>query len=166
MSADTVVTWIGLALAIVGIGITIWQLQKTKSAAEAARDAVRNSEARTAGNLLLSALPGLLSLEIALKDALFDGRNVEAIRILTQWRHKAAEVEGLVRRNRPRSMALADRLVAAVTVASDADRVLSGASGGDLAQLDVTLHAIAQATSAASAELADLQAYTGGHEYQ
>ena len=70
MSSDTIVTWVGLALAIVGIGITIWQLQKTKSAAEAARDAIRVSEARIAGNLLLSGLPALLSLEIAASKSL------------------------------------------------------------------------------------------------
>jgi hypothetical protein len=101
-----------------------------------------------------------------LKEALFDGRTVEAIRVLTQWRHKAAEVESLLRRNRPASGSFADLLVEAVTVASDADRVLARASVTDLAQLDVALHAIAQATSAASAELADLQAYTDHHEHR
>lgn len=158
MSADTIVTWIGLALAIAGIGIALWQLQKTRSAAEAARDAVEKSEARIATNLLLSALPRLLDLELQLKSALARQEIQDADRILTQWRHAAGEAEALLRRNRPQSADLADLLVEAIAVLSQSDDVLEGGLSPSLRE---TIRVLARATSRASGELGAMQAYSG-----
>jgi hypothetical protein len=110
-------------------------------------------------NLLLTVLPQLLTLEIALWDALSSGRTTEAVRVLIQWRHVAAQSERLVRRNRPGSVALADTLVEAIVVVSQADNVLEQAPGAGASSIGEALELIARATSAASAEIVEMQGY-------
>lgn len=160
MAADAIGAWIGFAVSIAGFVITIWQLQKTKSAAESARDAVIATEARVGRDLLLSVLPRLLEIEGQLTRTLNDGRLQDAGVMLLEWRNAAAEAEALLRR-RNRENSTADALVTAIPAISDARILLSEALvHGENPSLETAFRVITIACSAVSAELARLKAYT------
>lgn len=56
-------TALGVALTVLGLAFTVWQVVRTRSAAEAARDAVRDRVSRTVERDIVSALRGLEDVE-------------------------------------------------------------------------------------------------------
>jgi len=96
---STANTWtvVGVVVSIVGFLVTVFLLWRTKTAAEAARDAVVETEGRIRASLALSLLSQLSAIDREL-DIVIQANDAEgAIRVVHLWRDTASKVLGLVR---------------------------------------------------------------------
>lgn len=87
-------TWLGVAVSSVGFAVTIYQLRKTRSAAEAATRALGRSRHRYAVNALMASIPELLRAEDQLSTGLRSQKSRDVSVALVAWRHSAARTRG------------------------------------------------------------------------
>jgi hypothetical protein len=84
-------------LSLLGVGIAIWQLVRTRRSVSAARGAIERTEAHLAVNQLLVLIPQLQRLEPELNVALTTQGREAVIRHLAEWRRLAGDVYGLAK---------------------------------------------------------------------
>jgi hypothetical protein len=117
---------LGVLATVIGLSVAFWQLRKTRSAAEAARDAVTTTEGRLAKAELLQLIPSLVEVDGALEDSIRDGGDADAIaEQLTNWRDRANEVLGVLE---DRGYASSQFLATLRDSAEEATRVRAGLS--------------------------------------
>jgi hypothetical protein len=90
------VTVIGFVATLAGLGLVWYQTAKSRSAAEAARDAARGAEARVRGNLALVLLARLNDIDREIDLSVRDDDRRGAVRATLTWRETAGEVIGLL----------------------------------------------------------------------
>jgi hypothetical protein len=93
-SWDRIITVGSLPLTLIGLAITIYQITKARSAAEAARDSARKAVADARRGTLLVLLPQLHRVEEQLDRAVRDNSIDLAVAALTSWRWQAGQVRG------------------------------------------------------------------------
>lgn len=96
MDTATVLSLIGLLVAIAGLAVALYQLDRTSTAVEAAEKAAVRTEREAALRSLLSLLPTLEQSEFALDAAVSANEFAVARRELASWRARAADVKGLL----------------------------------------------------------------------
>ena len=87
---------LGLAVSVVGFGLTIWQLIRTANASVATRVAIEATARRMSLNHLLVLLPQLRVIEGDLDAAMADEDRKLAIRTLVAYTHTANQVASLL----------------------------------------------------------------------
>lgn len=107
------VSVIGFPLGIVAFGMAWWQLGRTKKSADAARDAVRDTQRQLADNHLLVLVPQLVQAQRDVQTAADRGDHEGCQRSLDEWRDVANNVKTLLRKKGERAD-LVDRLAEAV----------------------------------------------------
>lgn len=175
-NSDSVGTWLGVALGAVGLlvslggfAFTIVQVRKTRSAAEAARDAVGRAQHDLARTRLLALIPNMLRAEASLAAATESAAQVAT---LVEWRHLAGEVQGIANSEATAAVATRDEfdeLVQALTDAMSlaiAAETAARSSGGGRAAFGRAMGAIARASVSLSILNSRLQAYTEGDEHR
>lgn len=120
-----------IPLALIGFGFTLWQVRKTRTAAEAARDAAKNAQRGIGRGSLLVLIPQLQRTEEELERAVRSGYSDIAMSWLGTWRWQAGQLRGLI------NVASTDRAVlraiqASVVAAAEAKTELVGSIGVDL----------------------------------
>lgn len=92
------VDWTAIAgwATVIGIALTLYQIHRTRTAAEAARDAAFGGEHRQLAHELLLLLPELQLIEGALEDAVYRGSRDVVVVLLSQWRRVAIRAHASV----------------------------------------------------------------------
>jgi hypothetical protein len=91
---DVLNGWAAIPLQVIGFGLALWQLSKTKSEAVAAKNAALDTQKQIGANLLLVILPQLTQIETHLEWAVSKGDRDAAIHYLGAWRWQAGQVRG------------------------------------------------------------------------
>ncbi|MFI7447896.1 hypothetical protein ACIBQX_10400 [Nonomuraea sp. NPDC049714] len=91
---EQVANYSAIPLALLGFSFTLWQLLKTRRAAEAARDAARAAQQSIARNSLLMLIPQLQRIEEELDRAVHVSSLELTMAWLTSWRWQAGQVRG------------------------------------------------------------------------
>lgn len=86
----------GFLLTILGFGVALAQIRKTKRAVDAAADAVRIGTVRIRYNQLLVLAPQMQYLEGELDGAIQQDDHFGAERVLLRWRQLATSVHGIL----------------------------------------------------------------------
>jgi hypothetical protein len=142
-----------LVITVLGFAATLFQLARTRRAADAAANAVANAERRMARSYMLVLLPQLTRAESELDDAVAQGSQDGVVRGLSAWRWQAGQMRGFLATDEGDRTELLEAIQLSVTLASEAkSRVLNG---GDL--LKVT----AQARAAISSVTGEAGTLTG-----
>lgn len=87
---------IGIAVSLVGFGLTIWQLVRTANASIATKNAIASANRRMLLNHLLVLLPQLSTFEADLDAAILADDKPGATRALVQFSHAANQVAALL----------------------------------------------------------------------
>jgi len=112
---------LGVLVTVVGLSVAFWQIRKTRTAAEAARDAVTTTESRLAKTELLQLIPALVEVDGTLEDRVRSSSSAEEVaEQLTNWRDSANEVLGVLK---GRDYASAEFLTLLMESADEATRV-------------------------------------------
>lgn len=88
--------WLGLAIALVGFGVTIYQVVKTRSAAKAATAALTTAQGQLAKRALLAIGPQLQSIQLDLGYTMKKNNADIAERTLVRFGLIAREASGLL----------------------------------------------------------------------
>lgn len=157
--ANTVGTWLGVAISIGGFSIAIWQIRRTQGAVEAARRAILDTQQRLTVNQLLVLLPQLAQLEMELEEAAASGDLARLRRNNVRWRQVAAEADGLLGASQTApELSAALRSTIRLTASAKPPRVRDGR---DLTETTEQLRgAVSKATALAAELLGRLKGYT------
>ena len=93
---EVATTVTGIPFAVVGFGITIYQSRKAKTAAEAARDAARESAHNMRRASLLVLIPQMQRVEEELEQAVQNAAVGMSISWLSTWRWQAGQARGFL----------------------------------------------------------------------
>ena len=127
---DRVTTYSSLALALLGFGFTLYQLKKTKSAAEAASRASSETLSQVQRLSLVSLLPQLLRIDDEI-DRAVELESTELLRFwLSQWKWQASEARGLLNPDVDGEKKLMRSIQSSVAAAAQTKRELHGISPG------------------------------------
>ncbi len=159
MSGAGVGTWLGVVISLAGFTVTIVQLHRTKSAAERAVAAVRETEEKLARNSLLVLIPQMLTADSDLATTMSGPNPENAIRHMVAWRHAAAQVKGLVELSKLDEPILVALIAEAVGLAAVAEQAVIDARTSP-PPIRKARAAITNASTEAAALLARLQSYT------
>jgi hypothetical protein len=96
MSSNDAIGIAGIAVTVIGFGLTIWQLVRTANATVATKRAIKEANARMIVNHLLVLSPQIASLEIELDSAISVGDKVAAIKALVTYSHAATQIAALL----------------------------------------------------------------------
>jgi hypothetical protein len=113
---------VGVALTVIGFGITIFQVVRTRRAVTGAVGAIR-------GASILAALTALLAIEPELEDAVTHNDTAAARQALVKWRLASSEVRGVAQGDVEVSRALSDSLQDTLVIAIAAHRELDNGVG-------------------------------------
>lgn len=94
---NLVIGVLGILLTIVGFWIAIVQIRKTRTAAEAARDAAAHGTNRIRYNQLIILVPQLQNLEGEMDAVVRQNDLFAAERVLVRWRQVATQTSGILR---------------------------------------------------------------------
>jgi hypothetical protein len=152
---DAVANWslgisaVGLIATVVGFSVALYQIRRTRTAAEAAATATAaTAEALRRGRLLV-LLPQLQSLEGELHFAL-QVQDAGVLRItLGRWRYVASQAEGLLSDGTDHELSL--QLKDAIALAASAESRLAGGNTQLTRTTASAMKAIREATSDAGA---------------
>jgi hypothetical protein len=107
--------WLGMAVALVGFAVTIFQVVRTRSAAKTATDALEKAQTLLTANMLI-ALPGQYSLIVSeLDHAIRLNQGDMAIRTLVRYGHLAQETIALLQSPTDEHRELCQRLIDTTT---------------------------------------------------
>lgn len=116
---DHVTTAAGIPLALIGFGVTWWQLKKTKSAAQAAASAAEQAQSQLRKLNLVSLLPQLARIEEGLDEAV-SASSAQMLRFwIASWRWQAGEIRGYLNFENPDEKKLMKTIQASIASASD-----------------------------------------------
>ena len=142
-----VLSTLGLLVSIGGFGLGFWQLHKIRTSAEAAARAVRRTERRISTNQILLVAGQLRSAEAELESHVTGVDRVGARKQLTNWRHSASELIGLLEHRREASEDLREALRHSVSLANSSKREIINEKVDLRGAADEVLNAIGEATS-------------------
>ncbi|MFC0527228.1 hypothetical protein [Phytohabitans kaempferiae] len=134
---------------VTGFVITYRQLRKTRTAADAARDAAHNAQASIGRSNLLVLIPQLQRVEEELDRAVRQGVEEVVVSALQGWRWQAGQVRGLLEAGRLGNQSLLTDIQHSVTAAAVAQHNLHGPSKN----LVSTTHKVRQAIAKVTNEL-------------
>lgn len=144
----------GLAVSIIGFGVTAWQLIRTANATVATKDAIVQANKRMLLNHLLVLLPQLKTLESDLDSAIASGSQDAAIRALNGFSHAANQVASLLESQDEQSDT---NLIAELRgCATNASASKSTLVGGISKPMATVLRTVSQQVSDVSAKCAGL----------
>jgi hypothetical protein len=160
VSWDSVGTWTGVVVSVVGFVLALKQIRKTQGAVESAAKAIETTEARLARDRLLLLVSDLRQHEEALATALGDDSVANSLLALTRWRHVASQVSRLVSHGYQDESALLQVLEEALVLAEPALQSLAGGTGPAANRIPTAWTVLAQATTLASGFAEELTMYT------
>ncbi|WP_141725409.1 hypothetical protein [Micromonospora pallida] len=151
-----------IPVAATGFGLTLWQLRKTRKAAEAARDAAKTAQAAISRSNVLVLIPQLQRTEEELERAVL-AKSKPLIRShLQSWRWQAGQMRGLLKFGGLAGDDLLTDIQISVSGASEIASELVGSIDVDLAELTKPVReAIARVTNELSA-VASMQGIQAG----
>lgn len=114
----------GLLLAIAGIGLTLWQVKKARSASEAALKAVESTRTQVVSGQLLLLVPQLRWIAGELDDALHSRSSPAAKKQLDNWRWQASNIHGILSSDEAPDSSLLTTIQQSVALASTAGGLL------------------------------------------
>lgn len=131
MDAATPYWWIehvsvvtSIPLALLGFGITVWQIIKTKSAAFAATRAATRTLAQMQGMSMISLLPQLSRIDDEI-DRAVDSQSAEILRFwISQWKWQAGEMRGYLDAEDRAEEKIMRAIQSSISAASDVRREL------------------------------------------
>lgn len=145
---DHVSTSLSIPLAVVGFVIAIRQINKSRSAAEAARDAATNTTADLNRAGILVLLPQLQRVEEQIERAVDSGSTELFIAWANVWRWQASQFRGYLELAEVDSKTLSEHIQKSVTLVTVAKSSLVGNSSVDLVKATKkALESIAVVTS-------------------
>lgn len=143
-----------IPFAVVGFGVTFWQLRKTKDAANAASDAARRAQRQISRGNILMLLPQIQRIEDELERAIQLDQVQLAISWLATWRWQAGQLRGLLPNENNQRRRLHRSLQASISVAAETKiRLLDPAQASDLVAIT---NAVRAAIAAVTNELGAL----------
>lgn len=152
---DYISTTLSIPIAAAGFYIAIKQINKTKVAAEAARDAAETARKQVGRGSLLVLLPQLQRTEEELERAInLDSRDLCATWLNT-WRWQAGQLKGHLRRITTDTATLETTIQASVVASANAKNNLMGPEPGDLKKSTSTAR---RSIAAVTSEIGDLLA--------
>jgi hypothetical protein len=122
-----------IPLAIIGFGFTLWQVRKTRKAAEAARDAAGLAQRGIGRGNLLVLIPQLQRVEDELERAIHSGHQELALTWIGTWRWQAGQLRGLIQVTAPTNRKMLKAIQTSMVAASDAKASLVSEKTIDLA---------------------------------
>jgi hypothetical protein len=144
---DQVSTLLSIPLALVGFGVTIWQLVKTKNAAEAARGSAESAMRQIRRVSLASLLPQLHRIEDEIDRAVRADSVDLLLAWLSIWRWQAGELRGHLDSKIPAERKIMKSIQASMTIAAEVKGQIIDKRDGSLGVVTVGLRgAIASAT--------------------
>jgi hypothetical protein len=162
MSVNSVVelaaAYATIPLAIVGFGFTIYQISKTRKAAEAAADAARSTQYGIIRNSLLILIPQLQRVEEELERAVRAESDDLVVTWLSNWRWQAGQVRGLLAQASPQNRKVLSSLQSSIAMAA---QVKSAIIDGPLEELPIITKAARDAIADVTNELGALAATQG-----
>jgi hypothetical protein len=121
---DHITTTLGIPLALIGFGVTWWQLKKTKSAAEAAAKAAEQTQGQLKKLNLVSLLPQLARIEEGLDEAVV-ASSAQMLRFwIASWRWQAGEIRGYLNSDNADEKRIMKSIQASIASASDVRNLL------------------------------------------
>ena len=144
-----------LPLALVGFGITIWQLLKTRTAAESAHAAAIKAMAQVSRMTLIGLLPQLRQIDDEMDRAIKE-KATEPLRFwISQWKFQASQVRGHLAEHDREEAKLMRAIQASLSAASDLRQALHGMPAD---QLPATSQDLMKNVNKITAELGTLAA--------
>ena len=125
MTLSDWLTVTGLLVGAAGFAFTIRVAWQAKSAAEAARDAVRDTRSEIIRNLLIALAPGLQRIEQSIEQAVRAKDHSRTIDGLVDWRSRANDIQALIRSQGDGDRDLASRLQKSVALAVTAKQAIA-----------------------------------------
>jgi hypothetical protein len=116
---------IGFPLTLLGLYVGWRELMRTKDAAVAARDAVRDTQRQLADNHLLLVIPRLLQASRDLEHAVRRPDLEAAQKEMAQWRELAVQVRTLAERKGGERIALIEKIDRAIALIPPAEEALN-----------------------------------------
>ena len=160
--------WVGVAgfvvevpLTIVGFYIAVHQIQRARSAADAAREATTSAERRLATNQVLQLVAQIQRAERELDQAIASGERVSVVSALIEWRADANHLRGLLAQvtgEEPLVQALQEAVTGASVAKNDLLQTKRSISG----VMRPTTERVAAISDEAAALSARLVTRTGG----
>jgi hypothetical protein len=157
---DHLATIFSIPLALIGFGITIWQLKKTKSAAEAAQDAAKDAASSIKDQVrainLASLVPQLIRIENEIERAIGDG-SVEILRFwIALWRQHAGEARAYLEATTTGEKRVLRNIQSSISTAADTRSRIHGLN--ELANLGTITEDLRKVVSRVTGELGTIAA--------
>ena len=139
-------SWASIPLQIVGFTIAIWQIRKTRKAADAAKEAVLGAELQIGSNLLLVILPQLTQIEGNLEWSISNANRNAVVHYLGSWRWQAGQVRGHLERHGEGDEAFLTLLQTSIATAADTKLELQDPKADLMKRTRAALKSIAEVT--------------------
>jgi hypothetical protein len=147
-----------IPFALAGFGFTIWQIVKTRTAAESALDAARSAQHSIVRNSLLMLIPQLQRVEEELERAVRTQSEDSVVTWLSSWRWQAGQVRGFLAEASPHNKQVLSALQSSIAMAA---QVKSAIIDGPLEDLPIITKAARDAIADVTNELGALAAMQG-----
>jgi hypothetical protein len=121
-----------IPLAVVGFGFTLWQVRKTRTAAEAAQRAAERAQRGIGRSTLLLLIPQLQRAEEELDRAVETGQQNLVLLWLATWRWQAGQLRGLLKVAAPDERTILRSIQESIVATVDLKNSLLGIPGSDL----------------------------------
>jgi hypothetical protein len=159
---DHVSTVASVPLALIGFGITFWQLARTRKAANAALAAAENTQRQIRKLSIVALLPQLHRIDEELHRAVEQG-SVELVRFwISNWQWQAGETRGYLLDASPEEETIMRALQSSIVAAASVRNDLIGIAPHDLKRTTVTVRKRIGAVTSQLGELAARRSTDGG----
>ncbi|MCG8921287.1 hypothetical protein [Lentzea sp. CC55] len=139
---DQITTVSSIPLALLGFGVTIWQLIKTKSAAEAARSSAESAVHQMRRGNIIGLLRELHRVEDEIDKAVYHN-SVDLLFVwLSVWRWQASELRGYLSESVGDERKVMKAIQASMTVVVNVKSSLVGRENSDLSALTAQLRQV------------------------
>ncbi|MGW1128551.1 hypothetical protein [Streptomyces sp. NPDC002526] len=132
---DAASSWTAIPFAVVGFGVTLVQVRKTRSAAESARAAAEDVRQTISRSSLLVLIPQLHRAEEQLERSVRDRSIDLSISWLSTWRWQAGQVRGLLDEENPTEREMVVSLQASIAAAASAKSKLIDTDSPDVVSI-------------------------------
>ena len=126
--------WLGIGLTVLGFGVAIVQLRKTKKATIAASDELRKARLKLSGDQLSALVPQIQTITSDLDFAILSNDREVAHRALLRFSYLATEAISLLNNLDSDHSELQDRLTETASDALDAKSSILGRPNADVAR--------------------------------
>lgn len=146
-----------IPLAILGFGIAIWQIRKTRTAAESALKAAGETQRGIGRSTILLLIPQLHRTEEELERAIGGGHQDLVLSWLSTWRWQAGQLRGLLKVAAPNERGVLKSIQESIVISMDLRNELLGIANGDLIAATKAVRTSISAVTNGLGELAILQ---------